>query len=303
MHAAGLKPHRRGVSFNEKSIKVTPHKINAITNKIRLDSFTIHIADLKSMFEACGNPNSLKLIAQPDTHTEYVDLNAINCFIKFIEWYEPHVHVILGDFLDAEGISHWPSSDRNPRRFVPEVIKARELLKREVNATPGCKFRFFIVGNHCLWLEMAIAQKLPELFDGIDELGLDLNISKLLDLEKFGFQEIPFNHFLRIGKANFTHGIYTTDNHPKKHLEVVKDNIYYGHLHDTKSYNSTTMNGPIEAASLGCLCRLDAKFLKGRPNTWVHAFGIFEFFRDGSYSFYCPKIINGKLSFMGKIFE
>ena len=42
--------------------------------------------------------------------------------------------------------------------------------------------------------------------------------------------------------------------------------------------------------------------MKGKPTNWVHAFGVFEFFRDGSYTFICPRIIDGRMSIMGKVF-
>lgn len=268
----------------------------------KLESFTVHEIDLAHLFELAGNPEVLKIVAQPDTHVKYRDKKAVSVFLQFMNYYRPHGHLIMGDFLDAEGISHWPSSDLEPRRFVPEVIEGRELLAAIVAASPETVLRAYLSGNHEKWLELAMAQKLPELFDGLDELGLDLNLQKLLDLDKFGYQFFELNHFVKIGKAYYTHGLCTGDNHAKKHLDKVKDNIYYGHLHDTKSYVSTSIRGKIEAHSLACLCRLDAKFLKGNPNNWGHGFGVFEFLPDGSYTFYLPRINNGLLAYNGKLF-
>lgn len=268
----------------------------------KLESFFVHEIDLKSIFKKAGNPEVIRCLAQPDTHVAYMDKQAVGVFLEFAKFYKPHVHIIMGDFLDAEGISHWPNDSMKPRRFIPEVIQARKLLELTVKLTKDCNTRLFLTGNHCDWLRQSMAAQLPELFDGLEQLGMQPTIESLLNLKALGYQIFPLNHFVRIGKANFTHGIYTTDNHPKKHLDVIKQNIYYGHLHDVKSYNSSTMDGPIEAASLGCLCRLDAKFLKGKPNNWVHAFGIFEFFPDGNYTFLCPKIIKGKMSYAGKTF-
>jgi hypothetical protein len=147
-----------------------------------------------------------------------------------------------------------------------------------------------------------MASKMPEFFDGLDELDLMPDLTRLLELDKRNIQLFPVNHFLKIGKAYFTHGLYTGRNHPVAHLTAVKGNIYYGHVHDTASAIQPGIEGLTEAASLGCLCRLDAKFMKGKPTNWVHAFGIFEFFPDGTYTFFCPKIIRGKLSVNGKVF-
>lgn len=271
--------------------------------KSLIESFNVIELDLEEIFEKCGNPETIKMIAQPDTHVVHRDQKAVDVFLKFMEWYQPDIHLIMGDFLDAEGVSHWDSDDLKPREFIPEVVEARELLECITGVTPNTKFRGYITGNHEDWLRQAMAAKLPTLFNGLKELGLMPDIEALLDLKKFGYEIFDLNNILRIGKAHFTHGLYAGANHPKKHLDTIKGNIYYGHLHDTLSFHTPTINGMIEAASLGCLCRLDAKFLKGKPNNWQHGFGIFEFFRDGSYSFYQVKIFNGKFSYNGRTFS
>lgn len=270
--------------------------------QMKLDSVTVHEAPLSEWFSRAGNPPSLKVIAQPDTHVKYMDEQAVSVFLKFMQYYSPHVTIIMGDFLDAEGLSHWENNSTEAKRIVPEVIRARELLQAIERSSPKAVARIYLTGNHEDWIAQAFAARLPELFDGLDELGLMPDLKGLLDLDSFGYQLIPVNHLFRLGHAYFTHGLYTGENHAKKHLSVIKKNIYYGHVHDARSYTEFSIDGPIEAHSLGCLCRLDAKFLKGKPNNWVHAFGIFEFFPDGTYTFMCPKIIKGRLSICGTVF-
>lgn len=272
------------------------------SKKEQIQGFFRHTLDLGELFRRAGNPEVLKVSAQPDTHVKFMDVPAVNCYIKFIEYWKPDVHLILGDFLDCEGISHWPSESLEPRRLVPEIVQGKRLLERIGAAIPNCSSKVYLFGNHEAWIEQAFT-KMPELFDGLAELGIEINLNTLLGLEKLGYDLFPLNHLVQIGKAHFTHGIYTGNGHPKKHIDTFKANIYYGHLHDDYQSNQTSMEGNIEAASLGCLCRLDAKFLKGRPNNWVHTFGNFEFFRDGSYNFYKPKILNGKLAFNGLVFD
>ncbi len=261
-----------------------------------------HVLDLEEMFRRAGNPEVLKVSAQPDTHVKFMDVPAVNSYLKFIRWYKPDVHIIMGDFADCEGLSHWPDSSLEPRRIVPEMKQARDLLQRICDATPSCTTRVFLEGNHEAWISMALG-RMPELFEGLEDLGIEISVKKLLNLEKYGYEMFPVNHFIQIGKAHFTHGIYTGDNHAKTHLNKLKTTVYYGHLHDLMSRNETSMEGNVEAASLGCLCRLDAKFLKGKPCNWAHAHGVFEFFRDGSYNFYRPTINNGIASFAGYIFD
>ena len=296
LHAAGFKGKELAKEHKKEKVKFK-------FKKSIIESFKINEIDLDEIFKAAGNPEVLKFIVQPDTHVKNRNTEAVKIFIDFCRWYKPNAHIILGDFLDAEGISHWPNASLEPRQFIPEVIEARELLSAIVEATPDCISRIFLTGNHEDWISQAMAHKMPEFFNGLDELGLLPDLKKLLDLEKFGYELLPVNEILKIGKAHFTHGLYVGNNHPKKHLDTIKGNIYYGHLHDVLSTHQPSIGGFMEAVSLGCLCRVDAPFMKGKPTNWVNSFGVFEFFKDGSYSFYLNRIFDNKMSFNGKVFR
>lgn len=281
--------------------KLKPVKFKYKQKKI--ESIKINEVDLKELFRRAGNPSTLKVLVQPDTHLKFVDPKAIKVFMKFGIYYEPHVHIILGDFLDAEGISHWPSSDLEPRRFIPEVKEGRAFLAYCRSVFKNVIARFFIEGNHEDWLNQAMAAKLPELFDGLDELGLMPNIEALLDFKNLGYELIKLNEFLRIGSANFSHGTLLGPNHSKKHLDAYKQHFFYGHAHDDDDATTTSLNGTMESASFCCLCRLDAKFLKGKINNWTHGFGTIEFTPDGEFTRVTHKIKNGRMSYNGKLFE
>jgi hypothetical protein len=291
LQAAGMQPGK----------KAKPQKFKFI--KKQIESFKVHELDLRQLFDRHGNPEILRITAQPDTHMKNRDHRALGAMLNFVEWFSPHLHIIGGDLLDAEGISHWPQNGLEPRSFIPEVVEAREFLDALKSKTGASGDILYIEGNHEDWIRQAMAAKMPEFFFGLEELGLMPDLSSLLDLEARGIPLIPVNQILKIGKLHFTHGLFTGPSAPKKHLSLIKGNIYYFHTHDVLTHHEPSMNGMIEAASLGCLCRLDAPFLKGRPNNWVHAFGIFEVRQDGSFSFYCPKIFNGEFSFAGKVFK
>lgn len=276
------------------------HKLCAKTEKIQ--GFFRHTLDLEEMFRRAGNPEVLKMSGMPDTHVKFRDVEAVKSYFKFRQWYKPHVQLIFGDFPDCEGISHWPAESLEPRRLVPEMIEAKALLQEMKEGTPDTTSWIYLEGNHEFWIRQAL-NRMPELFEGLDQLGLEITLEKLLDLEKFGYELYPMNHLVQIGKAHFTHGIYCGGSHAKKHLDVFKTNIYYGHVHDRTVHRQTSIEGDLEAASQGCLARLDAKFLKGKPNSWSHGSGCWEFFRDGSYIHYWVPIINGVTAFCGNVFD
>lgn len=302
LKAAGLPSYEDRLKDPGLEQKLLKKYRSLCLTKTQIQGFFRHTLDLQRMFELAGNPDVLKMSAMPDTHVKYRDVPAVNSYLKFLEWYQPHVHMIKGDFADCEGLSHWPDSSLAPRRIVPEMKEARALLTEIVKATPNCSSRIFLEGNHEDWINQALS-RMPELFDGLEDLGIEVSLKSLMRLEHFGYELFPVNHLVQIGKAHFTHGIFAGNGHAKKHLDTFKASIYYGHTHDALNNQQTSMDGPIEAAAGGCLCRLDAKFLKGKPNNWVHGHTAFEFFRDGTYIRYFIPIKNGLSAFAGKLFD
>lgn len=300
LQAAGMSKYS---GTHVDSNKVLPVKKNKeIKYKTaQLQGHTVHEYDLDQIFEDYGNPKSIKILGQSDTHIPNEDKKALSCFLKFTEWYKPDVEIIGGDLADMQAMSHWPSDDAKPRRWKDDRQALRDFMFKKVQAIGDrCTRRFFLEGNHELWLSQALAMKVPEFYDGLEE---ELSLQKQLYLEELNYQFLSCNSFLKIGKLYFTHGIYTAANHPEVHLNKLKCNILYFHLHDIKSTNQTSIDGGMIAASGGCLCRLDAKFLKGKPNNWVHSFHVVEMFRDGTFSHIMPQIHNGKLSYAGQVFE
>lgn len=271
--------------------------------KPSLTGFKRTIAPLDDVFKSAG-ADVVRCIVQPDTHVPLHDKAAVNAFMKFCAFYRPHLYINLGDFLEMEAVSPYPARNFNPRRIVPDVLEAKDVMHRLIDAMgPQCKARYFLLGNHEDWLMQYLTERVPELADGLEALGVSLRIESMLGLDKLGFEVIDINKILRVGSANFIHGYYTPCHHAKKHLDIFKDNIYYGHLHDVQVHPGVSASGYHEAMSLGCLRQLDAEFLRGKPTNWAHAFGIFEFRRDGTYTRMAPIIIDGRFSFNGVLYD
>jgi len=273
----------------------------------KLSNFKCHYSDPVDMFAQAGlsHDKIFKLLIMPDAHVEEHDPYALNAFNKFAQDYKPHGLINLGDFMEMDAVTHWPIPDARPRRLVPQIQTAKKLLK-EIEDACGkqCKFKKFLIGNHEDWLDQYLTGKIPEALYDLESLGVDLRFQELLGLTKFGYDTIPLNEILKIGNhAHFIHGYYTNEQHASKHLKVFGVNIYYGHLHDLQQFSTVSVNGVHEAMSLGCLRKLDAPFLKGKPNNWSHAVGIFEFAIDGTYTRYIPAMINAQFSWNGKLYD
>lgn len=272
----------------------------------KLENFTVHETDIRALFRAAKlkDTDVLRVVVQPDTHVPEHDENAIEAFCQFLDYYKPHGLINLGDFLEMESVSHWEPKTAKPRRLVPEVLAAKAILQKIDKAVgPQCIYKRFIIGNHEDWLEQLLINRVSEIYDDIELLDVDLSVQKLLGLKDLGYRTIPLNEILRLGEMHYIHGYYTNIHHAKKHLEVFGVNIMYGHLHDVQSHSGVSVKGVHESISIGCLRSLAARFLRGKPNNWSHAFGIVEYRNDGTYTRYVPILIDGQFSFNGKIFN
>lgn len=305
LQAAGLSTYdaRRAMKAGSDEGKQTKWKYsparvdpNVLKNAVTLN--------LKHLFKKAQNPKTLKVVCMPDTHLKNADAAALECFVKYVTWAQPDVLMIMGDFLDAGGLSHWDSDSFEAKRIVPECLQGRAFLTRLKKLLHKTTTWIYLEGNHEDWINQFLVHGAnPQLFDGLEELGMNVNLVKLLTLDELGFEFFKVNQIVRIGKAGFTHGLYTGDAHAKKHLSKVKGTIFYGHLHDGQSYEDTSMDGPVEAQSFRCLCDLNPKFLKGRLNNWSHGFGELEFFPDGSFTKVLRQIVDGKTTANGRVFD
>lgn len=292
-HSVAIK----AAGLNRRPVK--EKKIVYKTNK--LQGHIVHELKLRDLFDRAGNPYVLRGTFQSDTHIPNHDPKALGAYLKFLEWYKPHFDLIGGDLMDMAPMSHWPSDDAKPRRFKDDRRDTIDFLLKKIQILGDhCKTKIYLSGNHEDWLNQALAHKVPEFYDGMEGA---LHLKELLHLDDIGYDWIGVNEFLKIGKLFFTHGLYTSSGHAKKHLDQLKCSIVYGHLHDTQTHNQTSISGSMESFSTGCLCKLDAPFLKGKPNNWVHSFGVIEIFRNGDFNVVLPRIRNGLLTFGKRIFK
>lgn len=272
----------------------------------KLENFTVHRTQMRELYKAAKlkDTDVFRLVVQPDTHVPEHDEAALAAFCEFLEFYKPHGLVNLGDFMEMGSVSHWEARDPKPRRLVPEVKMARSVLGQiDKAAGPQCVFKRFLVGNHEDWLDQLLTARLPEVYDGIEELVEGgLRVQTLLKLKDFGYRVVPLNEILQVGDLHFIHGYYTNKHHAAKHLDVFGVNLMYGHLHDVQSHSGVSVHGVHEATSIGCLRTLHAPFMKGKPNNWSHAFGVIEYTGDGRFTKIVPIIINGRFSYNGRVF-
>ena len=211
--------------------------------------------------------------------------------------------IYIGDFMDFDCISH---HNKNKLREVAgktiwkDYDVGNQILDRHQKLAPGAKFTL-IEGNHEFRIEAYI--------DANPQMEGMIEVEKGLRLKERGINWIPFwskGTVYKIGKARFVHGLYITQYHARKHVEAYGENVFYGHTHDVQCY-SKELHGAdktMVGQSLGCLCRYDQKYMKGKPSKWQQAFAVFHFFPDGFFEYFIVRIFKSRfVSPEGKVYE
>ncbi len=127
-----------------------------------------------------------------------------------------------------------------------------------------------------------------------------------LKLEERGYKIYEkLNHIERIGKLNITHGMYHSMHYVKTHIDKLKTNVLFGHLHSPRQRfeSSPAREIAIAGYALGCLCDLAPDFMKNRANAWVHGFAVIYFYDNGYFDVDIKRIVKGRFIYNGKIYN
>jgi hypothetical protein len=236
-------------------------------------------------------------IVLPDIHVPKHDaetLAAVEAFIgdTYLDYY-----INLGDFMDWPFL-HVKTKEKlrevEGERLMSHYDVANEILDRHVKAcrrkNPNCEM-VILEGNHDYRIEVLIDAN--PVLEGLFEP------ERILEFARRGIKYVKShskNELFNVGKAFFHHGLYTNKYHAAKMASVFDVPIFYGHLHDTQEYSEIKQGADktIAAQSLGCLCKYEQDYLRGRPTRWQQAFGFFWFFPDGYFQHAVIKIFKNK---------
>lgn len=236
-----------------------------------------------------------------DTHVPHTNVSAMKSIFYLMDDIKFDGFVVLGDFMDMSPISHWLKNKRKTlenKRMVTDYIEGNKLLDEFDKRLPKkCDKRFFY-GNHEEWYHQLIEEypALEGLLDPKIELKLGERGYKVYD---------KLNHIERIGKLSFTHGIYHSQNFVKKHIDELKTNIIFGHLHTPRQRFASSPAREIAIAgyALGALCDLSPAYMKNRPNSWVHGFALVYFYDNGFFDVDIKRIVKGKFVYNNRLYN
>lgn len=236
-----------------------------------------------------------------DTHIPHINVIAMKSIFKLMDDISFDGFINLGDFMDMSPISHWLQNKRKTlenKRMLLDYQEGNKLLDELDKRLPkGCDKHFFY-GNHEDWYFQLI-ETYPAL-EGLLEPKIELK------LEERGYKVYTeLNHIERIGRLNFTHGIYHNVHYVKKHIDELKSNILFGHLHSprVRFESSPAREIAIAGYCVGCLCDMSPVYMKNRPDKWSHGFAVIYFYENGYFDVDLKRIVKGKFVFNNHLYD
>lgn len=250
------------------------------------------------LYKDSRNDTVKRGVAVGDLHYPYDNKACKEILFKFLEDFKPELFIFTGDMLDMDTISFFnrskPKLTENKRLSYDYRGFQRAYLDRLKNTLPDDCYKYWLYGNHEERVNRLIEEK-PQ-YEGFIEIDKNLDLSD--------WEEVKYNDSLSLGEMNFIHGHWYNKHHALKNVSTYGKQIFSWHVHTHQSY---TMHSPVnrlpkQGVSVGCMCDKNPEWLRNKPNNWVHQFMYFYLFGDGSFTYYLPTIINGRVYINDKLY-
>lgn len=198
-----------------------------------------------------------KILIIPDAHAPWVNWDALNQAHKWYKSHKPDLVICLGDLTDQKIWSRW-SKDTDDMSPTEELRAAEKALQRLYKMFPKM---MILRGNHDVRaLARAVEAGIPsQMFRDVDEL---FNFK--------GWEWIPPTTKLVIntsrGKVLFVHGDEQGGTVAQK-SRILGMSVIQGHTHKVSITYTSTLNGTIFGAEMGCIMDTQSKAAKyAAPN-------------------------------------
>jgi len=248
-------------------------------------------------------------LACADLHYPLFARDAWGAFLNFLSFFKPKVFVFGGDQLDLSLVSHFDKSKirktEGHRLFREYDGFDLEILQPLESRLPkDCK-KIWINGNHEDWIEQWLDEN-PVFEGGVEpENYLRLN-GRGWEIFPYGSRNAEKTVYWLTPKLCIAHGFYCNVYHSRKHVEAVGKSIIYFHTHTFQSFtkeNIVENKDHHTAYAIGCMCKTDPSYGKGRPNRWLQGFCYGYLLENGNFNVYPTVIIKGKFVALGKVFK
>ena len=210
------------------------------------------------------------ILVLPDVHAPHHDRAAWRLFLRIVDLVQPDIFVNIGDFLDSHAMSRHVKDPEREALFKRELRLPKRMLADLNGRLPvGCR-KIWTLGNHDIWMERRVAEKLPEAH------GM-LTIEKELGLDDW--EVVPYGEHIQVGKMYFSHEFgHAGKNCGRETLLAVGDNACFGHSHRASvTYGGTALGTPHVSLNVGWLgAKKSAKYMHAakKNRDWQHGAGL-----------------------------
>ena len=234
-----------------------------------------------------------------DIHCPYQDNQALKAMYSFMDWWKPNEVILLGDLVDFYAISHFSKDPERALKLQNEIDESVVVLDK-IRSHAGKVPITLLEGNHEVREEQYLWNRASEL-SGLKALKLE----NLLELDrlKIKFVKNGIMHYKGIivkhGSVIRKFAGYTA----KGEFEKNGVSGISAHTHRLATYRQTNEGGAFVWVESGCLCKLEADYLKGEVPNWMQGFTI-GYFKENSSRFLIETvpIINKKAMYGGREF-
>jgi predicted phosphodiesterase len=236
----------------------------------------------------------------PDIHVPGQNEPFIKAALKLIKDLDNVVGLhIIGDFLNMSSISRHEKGRMPKGASLMEEYKQGNKLMDTILAAKDFKVKTFIWGNHEDWFKREMND--PDFV----KLGLPTP-TEALNLKERGFQVIEDwkQGVVTLGDyLDLCHGEYVSTHTAKKHIDVYRRSVMFGHSHRAQTY----IEGQVGGYNIGSMIDTTSECFdyatRAMKTSWVNQFALVYVDEDG---YYHPEIItwyNNRLYYGGKKYE
>lgn len=234
----------------------------------------------------------------PDCHVPNHDERAWGLMLRAAHVLRPSTIVVLGDFADGETLSAHPATKPGELDFEAELDGVRRALDQL--DIVGAKRKVYLEGNHEFRLDRYLMARAPAMFRHI-------RWHNLLDLERRGWDWVPYRKAYSLGKLHLTHD--TGSAGVNAHRQAAVDtggSVVIGHTHRLAYEVRGRYGGtPYLAAMLGWLgdpVKAASYIHEARAaSSWATGFGVAYMEPTGIVHLQPVPIVGGRCVVQGRL--
>lgn len=167
------------------------------------------------------------ILVFPDVHSPFHHDPSWRLALKILDIVRPKVFRLIGDFADLNAASRH-TKDPNREFLLKHELRKPIAMRQELDDKLdkiGCTDKGITFGNHDMWMELRIREKMPEL-EGL------LSFNKLLGFSDNGWKTTEYGDYEKIARTFLSHEFgYAGKGAAMEVAKELRHNSIFGHTH------------------------------------------------------------------------